>query len=282
MVSNDAFRNAFLLSRLRNVPKAALSALEHLDKLAFLRGIERIEFAFPYPYGKVAQLNEQVGRKVDEMTAKYKTTVHLPMAPLHTEDGAMEVIAGLEYGLEHGTIQFVIHPAEVQRNRFWRKSTAFNFAKAKDIGLANLENILGDFKNQNIIIGIENLAGLVPYGKHPNDFDYLFGKRGQLTVGWCLDLCHLYNVLSAYGDYASTKLSIAALIDEYSQKDQLVEVHLTDTKITDGPDKHCALGFGNAPIDSILRKLHSFNGPVVAEVNLKDFEDSWNWLHMDR
>jgi sugar phosphate isomerase/epimerase len=285
MVGNDAYRNAFLLSGMRNVSKAALAALEHLNQLALTHRIGRIELAFPYPYGKVEQLDEKVGEKVDELIHKYRTTVHLPMAPLHTEDGIMEVIAGLEYAIEHlGKLQkqCIIHPAEVQRGRFWRKSTAFDFARAKEHGLTNLENILNDFKNKDITIGIENLAGPVPYGTRPKEFDFLFGKHGQLTAGWCLDTCHAYNTLSKFNDYDLVRENIVGLIKEYSEKDQLVEVHLTDTIVSDGPDKHCALGQGKVPLDAIIKALCGVECPIVVEVNTGDFKASWNWITADR
>lgn len=280
MVGNGAYRNAFLKSGMQNVSKAAIAALEHLDKLAFLHEINRIEFAFPYPYGRVKQLNEKVGRKVDAMMEKYQSTVHLPMAPIHTLDGAAEVIAGFEYGLTHGTKQFVIHPAEVEWKRFWRKSVAFDHAEAKRYGLKNLGNTLEQFKDKDIIVGIENLAGDVPYGNNPSEFACLFGRHDRLTAGWCLDTCHAVN----------SGLDPLVLIDEY--KNNLVEVHLTDTKVIGGQDKHCALGQGEVPLRKVkeaLRKI-KFDGPVVVEVGPKDFRNSWgyfqtpdwSWFRKDR
>jgi len=272
MVGNGAYRNAFLLSGMRNIPKAALAALEHLDRIAEKHRIELIEFAFPYPYGKVEQLNDKVGRKVNEMMAKYRATVHLPMAPIHKPGGMLEVCAGIGYGLEHGARQFVVHPAEVEWKRFWQKSTRFDFAEAQKNGLVNLKNILEDYRNEDITIGIENLAGPVPYGKTPTDFDYLFGKHGKLTAGLCFDTCHATN----------SGLDPAFMLGKYLLSGHLVEVHLTDTKIFNGPDKHCALGKGIVPLDAAWEVLGGFNGPVIVEIDNKDLATSWNWLMADR
>lgn len=281
MVGNRAYRNSYIHPlHFRDVSRAALAALEQLGRLVFIHDIKRIEFAFPYPYGRVKQLNESVGQKVDAMMEKYQATVHLPMAPIHTLDGTVEVIAGLNYGIEHGAKQFVVHPTEVEWKWFWSRSQPLDFAKAREHGLLNIENILDEFGDKDIIIGIENLAGPVPHGK----LDHLFGKHGQLTAGWCLDTCHMFNALSGFNDYDSCREIIVKLIKEYSQKDQLVEVHLTDTKAIDGKDRHCALGQGNVPLDAILEALCSvgFNGPIIVEVDNKDFVPSWAWLHEDR
>ena len=282
MVGNNAFRNAFLSSGLRNVSKAALAALDRLDKFASKYNFKGIEFAYPFPYGKVQQLDAEVGRKVDEMMEKYKATVHLPMAPLHKPEGESEIIDGLNYGLTHGAKQFVIHPAEVEWKRFWRKSTAFDFVEAKENGLENLEKILNNFDDDNIIIGIENIAGPVPYGKQISDFDYLFGKHNNLFAGLCFDTCHAFNTLSGFNDYALTKQNIVGIIDEYLRKGQLVEVHLTDTTVSDGPDKHCALGQGRVPLEAVWKTLYDFGGPVVIEVSDGDLPISMNWLTADR
>jgi len=300
MVGNDDFRNKFLSSFIGNVPKAiistiknrkfvspkpdisksALAALNCLDALAHWLRIESIEFAFPYPYGNVAQLNEQVGQKVSEMMDGRKTTVHLPMAPLHTVEGVLEVTAGLEYGLAHGATQFVVHPGEVHKGRFGQKitTTALDFAKAKESGLAALERMLDTYKHHKIIVGIENLAGPVPYGKHPNEFDYLFGKRGNMTVGWCVDTGHLYNALA----HNHSNGDLINLIKSYYKNDQIVEMHLVDTAVSNGPDKHCVLGQGNVPLDDMLKSICGFTGPIIAEVNPKDFQASWNWVRADR
>jgi len=199
---------------------------------------------------------------------KYHATVHLPMAPLHTVEGAMEITDAIDYGLDHGAGSFVIHPAEVEWGRFWRRSTGFDFAEAKTVGLNQLKGILQYYDKENITIAIENLAGPVPYGKDPNDFDYMFGKHGQLSAGLCLDVCHAVNV----------GLDPVALLQKYRQKEQLFEVHLADTEIINGPDKHCALGKGKVPLNTILDALRDFNGPVIIEVSDKDFEPSWKEL----
>lgn len=272
MVGKGAYRNSYInpLS-FKNVSRAAFAALECLDRIAGEYSINLVELAFPYPHRRTRQLGEKVDSKINEIMQKYRVTVHLPMAPLHTPIGFIEIITGFDYTLKHGAAQVVIHPAEQEWKWFWQRSEKYslNPAEIKEISMRNIEKIITLYKDDRVIIGIENMAGNVAWGQNPEEFEHLLDTataNGQ-TVGLCLDTGHAVN----FG------LDPVILIEDYS--DKLVEVHFSDTNSVGGPDKHCALGSGKVDLLAVAKDLENFRGPVIVEVDGKDFQASWKWLN---
>ncbi len=267
MVGIPAYRDRYLL--FLGVSRASLANLGYTQKTAKNYGLKWVELAFPWPYGSVADFDQLVDRKVDEMMAKLNITVHLPMAPIYTDEGFAEILAGLEYARIHDAKQVVVHCADYERGWFGRKiASKLSPAEIRERSLANLEKIILDPRYADMTIGIENMAGddVPEFAKTPEGFARLFRKDANRIVGWCLDIAHAVNA----------GIDILAMLEKYGE--YLVEVHLADTKIIEGPDKHCALGEGKAKLLIILAAVKKFDVPVIIEVGKKEFAPSHKWL----
>ncbi|HOX30661.1 MAG TPA: sugar phosphate isomerase/epimerase [Candidatus Paceibacterota bacterium] len=269
MVGIPAYRNRYLLSLGFNVPWAAVANLDYTQKIAEENKLKWAELSFPWPFGKVADFDQSVGQKVDVIVAELNVTVHLPMAPIYIDEGFAEIMAALEYARIHGANQVVVHCADHERGWMGRRVVSnLTEAEIQEKALANLEKIILDPRYANITIGIENMAGdgVPEFAKTPEGFACLFKKDANRTVGWCLDIAHATNA----------GIDVMALLEKYGE--YLVEVHLADTKVVNGPDKHCALGKGKANLIAILSEVKRFDVPIIIEVDKNDFVPSHKWL----
>jgi len=252
------------------ISNAAIAALLYMENVAINNGINRVEFAFPNPYGEVLNLNSAVSKQVRRIMRHFNATVHLPMV---MSTNLSEIILGMKYGIEHGAKQFVVHAADNEKLWPWQKR---NPIEARAISSTNLEIVTGFAQKNKLTLGIENTTGHEPSGQEIDYFDYHFNKTDdQGVIGLCFDVAHF---VSWHG---TSEEKIVKTIELY--KENLVEIHLTDTNIVGRRYqivKHCALGAGKVELKSLLETLETigFNGPIIVEVKNKDFEASWNWL----
>lgn len=258
----------YLRSRGKDVPGAAIASLDYLARRARQLDFDGLQLTFPYrPFGRVSQLDRNVDRKVDALVAEFgvdKVSAHLPIVPLHTQDGIAEFTAGLEYVLARGVKRVVAHPVETDKGWPWEKKIPIDYK----LSLVNLGSILNDYRRENLKIGIENLTGSIQKCRHPTDFEHLFGRKKNLTVGAWIDVCHATNS----GFMADN------LVKRYLDREQLIGAHINDTIVIGGKDKHCALGFGSARLEQAMLLIYGSGATMTLEVDDKDVEPSRNWL----
>lgn len=257
-----------------DISAASIATLRFVMKTAKQCDIGRIELGFPYPAGKVNDLSPEVKGVVEEIVGSFKTTCHAPMINIATPNeekrrkNVREMISAIEYGLERGVTQFVIHLAANDHAIFpflsWPKRNV-NLRLIQEAGERSFYEIMDNFQGTNLICGLENLTANELVFQDPKEFAHLFKNN----VGLVIDTVH------AIG----WRLDPVRLIELYQK--HLVEVHLTDGTGQGKVVKHYALGKGIVPLDRVLQKLReiNFNGPVVIEVDSKeDFVASLEWL----
>ena len=249
-----------------------VTTLRFARKAAEEYSIGRMELGFPYPVGRVRDLSPEVKKEIEGIAGSFKVTCHAPMVNLASIDerkrkeNINEMIASIEFSLEKGANQFVIHLAAAGIFSFlpWSNKNS-NHKLIQEAGEKSFHEITEYFQGKNPIYGLENLTSHEPGFQDPQDFAHLFKDNVGLTI----DTVHAI----------SWKLDPVRLIDQYRK--HLVEVHLTDGTGLGKVVKHYALGKGIVPLQRVLQKLREidFSGPVVIEVDSKkDFVASLEWL----
>lgn len=270
------FKRSLLWSRnLGSISAASIAALRFLRKTAEEHDIKIIELGFPPSIiARVRDLSTEVKKEIDDMVGSFRATCHTPMLDLSSlnekkrKENVDEMIASIEFSLDRGVTQFVMHLAASGMFSFipWPKKNA-NTELIQRAGHRSFEEIMARFEGENIILGLENLTGHEPAFQDPKDLSTLFRKN----VGLTLDTVHAI----------SWNLDPVEMVGLY--KEHLVEVHLTDGTGQGEVVKHYALGKreGRVPLNSLLHKLEEieFGGPVIIEVdNREDLEKSLKWL----
>ena len=257
-----------------NIPKASIAALRFLRRIAEEHDIKIIELGFPPSIiARVRDLSFGIKKEAHDMVNSFKTTCHAPMVNLSSlsekkrRENVDEMIAAVEFGLEIGIKQFVVHLAASEGiSAFipWPKKSV-NAKLIQEAGERSFREIMEHFEGTRLVVGLENLTGHEPGFQNPRDFSHLFGRN----VGLTLDTVHAI----------SWNLDPVELIGLY--REDLLEIHLTDGSGGERIVRHRALGDGRAPLNSILRKLGEiqFNGPIIIEVDSEtDFLKSLEWL----
>jgi sugar phosphate isomerase/epimerase len=258
----------------RNVSKASIATLRFARKAADQYNMKRIELGFPYPAGRVRDLSLEVEKEIEGIAGSFKVTCHAPMVNLaaceekRRRENVNEMIAAINFSLEKGATQFVVHLAASDEGLFsfipWPKKS-ISHKLIQEAGEKSFHEITEYFKAMNLIYGLENLTRHEPGFQDPKDFAHLFKNN----VGLVIDTVHAI----------SWRLDPVRLIELYQK--HLVEVHLTDGTGQGKVVKHYALGDGNVPLSRVIQKLQEieFSGPVVIEVDSKkDFAASLKWL----
>lgn len=266
------------LTSFGNVTKASIVALKTLRELAEKNNIERIELGFPYPIARVKDFSSKVKKEIKDIVGSFKTTCHTPMVNLASlnerkrQENLREMIESIEFSLEKGINQFVIHLAAAEMSKipffsWFKRGTAdkINIELIRKTGEKSFLEIKDYFGKDKLIYGLENLTIHEPAFRDPKEFKHLFSKN----VGLTLDTVHA----------VSWGLDPVELIEIY--KKHLVEVHLTDGVGKGKIVKHYALGEGKVPLVEVIQRLQEieFKGPVIIEVeSKKDFPKSLKWL----
>ena len=235
--------------------------------------MKRLELGFPYPFGRVRDLSLEVARELKDLADSFKVTCHAPMTNIASlneikrKENVVEMIASIEFSVEKGCSQFVLHLAaseELFSFIPWPKRN-IDQRFVQEAGEKSFREIVDFFEGNNLIYGLENLTAHEPGFQDPKDFAHLFNEN----VGFVIDTVHAI----------SWKLDPLKLIELYQK--HLVEVHLTDGTGQGKVVKHYALGKGNVRLRQVLQKLREidFTGPIVIEVDSKkDFVASLEWL----
>jgi len=237
--------------------------------------MKRLELGFPYPFGRVRDLSPKVEKELRDIAGSFKVTCHAPMTNIASlneikrKENVAEMIASIDFSVEKGCTQFVIHLAGSEGFLSfipWPKKT-INHKLIQEVGERSFREIMDFFEGNNLVYGLENLTAHESGFQNPQEFAHLFKDNVGLTI----DTVHAI----------SWKLDPVKMIEIYQK--HLVEVHLTDGTGRGKVVKHYALGKGNAPLQQVLQKLQeiNFTGPVVIEVDSKeDFKVSLEWLKM--
>lgn len=221
----------------------------------------------------VRDLSPEVARELKDLAGSFKVTCHAPMTNIASlneikrKENVTEMIASIEFSVEKGCNQFVLHLAaseELFSFIPWPKKS-INHNLIQEAGEKSFNEITDYFKRDNLVYGLENLTGHEPGFQDPQDFAHLFKNN----VGLVIDTVHAI----------CWNLDPVRLISMYQK--HLVEIHLTDGTGQGKIVKHYALGKGIVPLQRVLQKLREieFSGPVIIEGDSKeDFEASLKWL----
>jgi sugar phosphate isomerase/epimerase len=275
--SLSLFKRVYLTS-FGNITKASIVALKSLRKIAEQYNMERVELGFPYPVARVRDFSFKIKREIKDIVGSFKTTCHTPMINIASLDekkrkeNSREMIAAIEFAVNFGINQFVIHLVTVERQSILfipliKRKTKEKEELMRKAGEKSFYEIIDYFGKDTLIFGLENLTPYEPVFRDPQEFKHLFSKN----VGLVLDTVHAI----------SWKLNPVKLLDIY--KNNLFEIHLTNGTGEGRIVKHYPLGRGKVPLIKVIRKLKeiNFRGPMIVEVESeKDLIESLKWLNV--